>query len=51
MPRYLFLRDWHETDKSWPSPRLWQSHGLRRVVGFVDAARVVHGNFLGCLWC
>jgi transposase len=32
-------------------PRLRQAQRLRRVVCFGDAARFVHGTFLGYLWC
>jgi transposase len=35
----------------WLRPRLKQARRLRRVVCFVDAAHVVHGTFLGYLWC
>ena len=32
-------------------PRLRQARRLRRVACFVDAARFVHGPYLGYLWC
>ena len=40
--RYLDERLW---------PRLRQARRLRRVVCFVEAARFVHGPYLGYLWC